>query len=80
MRALDTASGQVVEQEVNWAERAVRFLSNPVVSPFLLSLGFLGLLVEVRTPTFGLAGVAGALPSRSSSGLILSSGWRASRA
>ena len=61
MRALDTASGQVVEQEVNWAERAVRFLSNPVVSPFLLSLGFLGLLVEVRTPTFGLAGVAGAL-------------------
>lgn len=61
MRALDTTSSQVVEQEVNWAERTVRFLSNPMVSPFLLSLGFLGLLIEIRTPTFGLAGVTGAL-------------------
>ncbi len=61
MSSLGTESGQVVDQEVNWAERIVRFLSSPVVSPFLLSLGFLGLLVEIRTPTFGLAGVAGAL-------------------
>ena len=61
MEAIGATAGQVVEQDVNWAERVVRFLSNPVVSPFLLSLGFLGLLVEIRTPTFGLAGVAGAL-------------------
>ncbi len=61
MRSLGTVSGQVVDQEVNWAEQVVRFLSNPVVSPFLLSLGFLGLLIEIRTPTFGIAGVAGAL-------------------
>jgi membrane-bound ClpP family serine protease len=32
-----------------------------VVAPFLLSLGFLGLIVEVKTATFGLAGLAGAL-------------------
>jgi membrane-bound serine protease (ClpP class) len=61
MQILGTASGQVVDQEVNWAERIVRFFSNPLVSPFLLSLGFLGLLIEIRTPTFGAAGVAGAL-------------------
>jgi membrane-bound serine protease (ClpP class) len=61
MGQLGTTSSTVVDQEVNWAELMVRFLSNPVVSPFLLSLGFLGLLVEIRTPTFGLAGVAGAL-------------------
>lgn len=59
--ALGLESGPIVDQEVNWAENIVRFLSNPLVSPFLLSLGFLGLLVEVRTPAFGLAGVAGIL-------------------
>ena len=61
MGRLGMTSSIVVDQEVNWAELMVRFLSNPVVSPFLLSLGFLGLLVEIRTPTFGLAGVVGAL-------------------
>jgi membrane-bound serine protease (ClpP class) len=30
-----------------------------MVSPFLLSLGFLGLLVEIKTPSFGMAGIAG---------------------
>jgi len=32
-----------------------------VVAPFLLSLGFLGLLTEIKTPSFGLAGGAGIL-------------------
>lgn len=49
----------VVTLELNWAERLVRFFSSSVVSPFLLSLGFLGLLIEIRTPTFGLAGTMG---------------------
>ena len=49
----------VVTPELNWAERLVRFFSSSVVSPFLLSLGFLGLLVEIRTPAFGLAGTMG---------------------
>ena len=50
---------RIVQAEVNWAEGVVRFLTHPVVAPFLLSLGFLGLLVEIKTPTFGLAGAAG---------------------
>ena len=50
---------RVVEAEVNWAEGVVRFLTHPLVSPFLLSIGFLGLLVEIKTPAFGLAGAAG---------------------
>jgi membrane-bound serine protease (ClpP class) len=49
----------VVTLELNWAERLVRFFSSSLVSPFLLSLGFLGLLIEIRTPTFGLAGMMG---------------------
>lgn len=45
----------------NWAEAVVRFLSNPIVAPFLLSFGFLGLMIEIKTPTFGLAGGIGLL-------------------
>jgi membrane-bound serine protease (ClpP class) len=51
----------ITDFDVNWAERLVRFFSNPVVAPFLLSLGFLGLIIEIKTATFGLAGLAGAL-------------------
>ena len=58
---LGVADAQVTDVRVNWAERFVRFFSHPVVSPFLLSLGFLGLIMEVKTPTFGLAGLAGLL-------------------
>ena len=58
---LGFAGAEVTDFGVNWAERFVRFFSNPVVAPFLLSLGFLGLIIEVKTATFGLAGLAGAL-------------------
>ncbi len=53
------ARARTVSTRPNWAERTVRFLTDPLVAPFLLSLGFLGLLVEVKTPAFGLAGLAG---------------------
>ncbi|WP_420448460.1 NfeD family protein [Candidatus Palauibacter sp.] len=49
----------VREVQPNWAEAIVRFLTNPAVAPLLLSLGFLGLIVEVRTPSFGVAGAVG---------------------
>jgi membrane-bound serine protease (ClpP class) len=55
------AGAAVVDVGVNWAERIVRFFSNPIVAPFLLTLGFLGLIAEIKTPTFGMAGVAGLL-------------------
>jgi membrane-bound serine protease (ClpP class) len=58
---LDLAGAQVVGMQVNWAERIVRFLSNPLVAPFLLSLGFLGLIAEIKSPGLGLAGFAGLL-------------------
>ena len=58
---LGFAGAEVTDFDVNWAERFVRFFSNPVVAPFLLSLGFLGLIIEIKTATFGLTGLAGAL-------------------
>ncbi len=59
--ALGLETSAVVRAEVNWAERLVRFFTNPVIAPFLLSIGFLGLIVEVKTAGFGLAGAAGLL-------------------
>jgi len=47
---------EVVTARINWAERVVRFLTNPIVSSLLMSLGFLGLLIELKTPGFGLGG------------------------
>ncbi len=61
LTTLGYGGADVVTSEVNWAERIVRFFSHPVVAPFLLSLGFLGLLAEIKTPSFGLAGAAGIL-------------------
>ncbi|MDE2874928.1 MAG: nodulation protein NfeD [Gemmatimonadota bacterium] len=59
LAALELPATDVTEAAVNWAERIVRFFTNPVIAPFLLSLGFLGLLVEIKTAGFGLAGTAG---------------------
>lgn len=59
LAAVQGSDAEVVQTSVNWAEGLVRFFTHPLVSPFLLSLGFLGLLIEIKTPAFGLAGLAG---------------------
>ena len=61
LATLDLADAEVHYASVNWAESVVRFLTNPIVAPLLLSLGFLGLILEFKTPTFGLVGLAGGL-------------------
>ena len=59
VQALGLEGAPVHATETNWAESLVRFFTNPAVAPLLLSLGFLGLLVEIKTPAFGLAGLVG---------------------
>jgi membrane-bound serine protease (ClpP class) len=44
-----------------WAETLVRFLTHPIVSSLLMTVGLLGLLVEIRTPGFGAPGAIGLL-------------------
>ncbi len=49
------APGATVEAiDINWAETVVRFLTNPIVSPLLLSLGILAILAEVKAGAHGL--------------------------
>jgi membrane-bound serine protease (ClpP class) len=59
--ALDLAAADVVPATINWAENTVRFLTHPMVAPLLLSLGFIGLLIEFKSPGFGIGGALGAL-------------------
>jgi len=57
LRAIGLPGARVVTLEPNWAELVVRFLTNPLVSPLLLSLGILGLVFEIKTGAFGLGGL-----------------------
>jgi membrane-bound serine protease (ClpP class) len=57
--ALDGATIQPLSE--NWAERVVRFLTNPVMSSLLMTIGLLGIMVELRTPGFGVPGLVGLL-------------------
>ncbi len=45
----------------SWAENVVRFLTHPVVSSLLMTIGLLGLLVEIRTPGFAAPGTIGVI-------------------
>lgn len=57
LAAIGLAGAQVVPVSTNWAEALVRFVTNPLVAPLLLSLGMLGLLFELKAGAFGLGGV-----------------------
>jgi membrane-bound serine protease (ClpP class) len=43
----------------NWAENVVRFLTHPVLSSLLVTIGMFGIIIELRTPGFGVAGAVG---------------------
>jgi membrane-bound serine protease (ClpP class) len=47
--------------EPTWSELLVRFLTHPVLAGLLLSLGGLGLLLEMRSPGFGVPGLVGVI-------------------
>jgi membrane-bound serine protease (ClpP class) len=57
LAAVGLSGATVVQISPNWAELVVRFLTNPIVSPLLLSLGMLGLIFEIKTGAFGLGGL-----------------------
>jgi membrane-bound serine protease (ClpP class) len=57
LKALGLQGASISRFEINWAEQFVRFLTDPSVSSFLMSGGVLGLLLEMKTPGFGFAGI-----------------------
>ncbi len=59
IKSLDQA--KVTRFVVTLADRIVFFITSPYISTLLLSLGGLGLFVEIRTPGFGIPGFLGLL-------------------
>ena len=55
------ADARVTEVRATLADKIVFFLTNPLISSLLLSLGVLGIFIEIRTPGFGVPGFLGLL-------------------
>ncbi len=49
----------IEDMEVSFAEQIARFVTNPIVIPILLSIGSLGLILELYSPGFGVPGIMG---------------------
>ena len=61
MAAEGLGDARVTTFAPSWSEHIVRFLTDPIVSSLLMSIGFLGLLFELRTPGFGVGGIIGTI-------------------
>jgi len=61
LAAAGLAGAEIRVARQSWAEALVRFLTHPVVSSLLMTVGLLGLLVEIRTPGFAVPGAIGLL-------------------
>ena len=59
MQHLNLGDADLIEITPSWSEKIVRFLTKPAVAPLLMTLGFLGLLFEVKSPGIGVPGIAG---------------------
>lgn len=53
------SGAEIRATSMNWAERTVRWLTHPVIASLLMTLGVLGLVIELRTPGFGVPGAVG---------------------
>ena len=61
LQSLNLADAEVRHASETWAESLVRFLTDPVVSSLLMTVGILGIMLEMRVPGFGVPGGIGLL-------------------
>ena len=59
LSAFDLKNAEEVAITSNWAEDVVKFLNNPIISSILIMIGFFGLMAEIKTPGWGVAGTTG---------------------
>lgn len=71
LEKLGLAGAEIRHATPNWAEELVRVLTNPIVSSLLITVAMLGIILELRTPGFGVPGVLGL----GSLGVILWGHW-----
>lgn len=56
---LNLTNAKVTSINETFAEKIARFITNPIIVPILLSIASLGLIVELYSPGFGVAGTMG---------------------
>jgi membrane-bound serine protease (ClpP class) len=56
---LNLKNARIVQSTSNWAEGVVKFLNNPIMSSILIMIGFFGLMAEIKSPGWGVAGTTG---------------------
>lgn len=56
---VDLGGAEVRRVSPNWAENSVRFLTGSIISSLLITIGMLGIILEIRTPGFGVPGGLG---------------------
>lgn len=56
---MELADAQIVEVEQTAKEKFAQFLTSPLVSPLLLTLGIAGIIIELLTVGFGVFGTIG---------------------
>lgn len=59
LKELGLEEANIQELEVSFSEHIARFVTHPVVIPILLSIGSLGLVLELYSPGFGVPGMMG---------------------
>lgn len=59
LERLGLAGAEIRRSKPNWAEELVRFFTHPVLSSLLMTIGMIGIIVELRTPGFGFPGAIG---------------------
>ncbi|MEO6203176.1 MAG: nodulation protein NfeD [Nitrospirales bacterium] len=59
LQSMDLADAEILYASETWAESLVRFLTHPVVSSLLMTVGILGIMLEMRVPGFGVPGALG---------------------
>lgn len=59
LQSLNLADAEIRYASETWAESLVRFLTHPVVSSLLMTVGILGIMLEMRMPGFGVPGALG---------------------
>lgn len=51
-------SADIVNVNIDWAEKFIRFINNPIITSILMMVIMVGLFMEIKTPGWGVAGTA----------------------
>ncbi|MFT8320507.1 MAG: nodulation protein NfeD [Bacillus sp. (in: firmicutes)] len=59
LQKLEFSNAEIIHVNESFADKIARFITNPYVVPFLITIGCLGLIIELFTPGFSLPGLVG---------------------